>query len=228
MIKTLSIRHYASLVLLACFAVASIGADNCLGFGDAPPLSAPPSANPTCPSGQQRYACVVIAYGLPLTLCEIGPYDAGCSANLAATPCAFSEQDAQNRAANLAKAVPVKGKILTPTCAVLHVDSSTPIYNDLVPDGACTCTGGGTGGSSTGGPACLSNGDVCGSDTDCCSSICSEGGACEACRADLEGCIHNADCCSGVCSLNACGGNVLHLHDGGLGFGDTGTGGGSP
>jgi hypothetical protein len=208
-----TVRHIASLVLVAVFAVASIGGDGC--FGDwGTPATPPSSANLGCSNpGYQRYACVVALYGLKPGVCEVGPYETTCSANFAVTPCASSVESAQNDAAALAKGMAVNGKFLTPQCAILPLYSDQPIYNDLVLDGSCTCSDG-TGGGSTG-PSCLSDGDICSADADCCSAMCSDQGACESCRSDLEGCVHNADCCSGICSINACGGNALHLPDGG-------------
>jgi hypothetical protein len=117
-----------------------------------------------------------------------------------------SGNDANAQAEYLAKAVygpPAAGYVvLNVNCYLGSVPGVTPNTRPLddpqcisvVPDGG----------------ACYQIADPCTVDSDCCSGICSEQNACEACRAALEGCTGGAECCSGICSLNACGGNGPH------------------
>jgi hypothetical protein len=214
------VHRLASLLALACFAALFIGADDCLGYTTSPSAT---YAVPTCPGAELRYTCVVTIYVIRPDTCGLGP-DVTCSANFQYTPCASDVQDAKNTASALARGKAVNGKFLTPQCAILALDSTTPIYNDLVPvdPNSCACSDG-TGGGSSG--ACLSNGDGCSADGDCCTGICSDASLCEACRADGELCGVNSECCSGSCAINSCStGNAIHH----LGLGGSGSGGGSP
>jgi hypothetical protein len=214
--------RFASLVLFTCFAAASIGGDGCFDGWSTPP-TAPSSPTAACPSaGDHRYTCTVVVTEVKSALCHT-PIVAQCQASFGWTPCAATTTEAETMTTVVARMkAQLPSFVLKPTCTTFSLYDNTPILNDLALDGSCTCTDG-TGGSSTTGGSCVSTGDACTADADCCSSMCSEQGVCEACRGDLEGCVNNADCCSGICSLNACGGNGLHLHDGGLGFQEEGS-----
>jgi hypothetical protein len=155
---------------------------------------------PCCPSGQ-RYQCsinVTLPCPPPGT-CINKPY---CWEHL--DDCFPSEAAATAAAQNFAiNATPPGSKVASVFCQNFACDKprrrhdepgpfqplDAPLCETLLADA---------------GPSCLSNDATCTYDSDCCSGMCSEQGACETCRMTLEGCVADAECCSGVCSINAC------------------------
>lgn len=60
---------------------------------------------------------------------------------------------------------------------------------------------------------CNANGGGCGSNSDCCSGLCSSSGQCVSCFANGNACSGGSQCCSGLCSSGQC---VSCLPDGGV------------